>query len=672
MLGKKSPKKIDFLFGHEKFEDLIDHLHLHHKKKRNWLPLIAKAILWSLVLALISALLFGGIMAWKYRGVYGLAMSGKDSLEKSLLSAKLQNFDEMLSDSQSAAAYFSDLLEEIKKLRDNFLLKRIKLADDELADIERLLRGLELISLSMEKSALIGQEFKNVISGQKGANFTEFSREEKQSLLKLIYESGPELNGVKANLELALLELDRVSGRGVLSPLKAKIDEAKGQVRSTIVFLGQMSLASELLPEISGYPKSSAFLVLFQNSDELRPTGGFLGTYGILETDSGDIVRFDTHDIYHMDMPVETGRKLSLTPPDPIKLYLNNKWYMRDSNWSPDWPTAAKQILWFYDQEDSLLPPKDQINDFSGEFNGVIGITPALVKPLLGIIGPVTVAGETYDKNNFTELLEYKVEQDYVNQNISSWERKEVIGSILEEIKVRLFDLPYLRWPEAFGQLSLSASARDLQVYLRDEYLNGLVKEMGMGGEIKEASGDYWLAVDANLGARKSDAVVVKTADYQVRRGVDGLYAKLTLNYAHGGKIDWRTDDYKTYTRVYAPSGSRLIKISGIAKGKAEVGEEGGKAVFGAFFNIKAGTSGQAVFEYKLPAYIDDKIKNGEYQLYIQKQAGSRLSKVKIDFDVGTGVKSYDPANAEKKGQNNLIWSTDLSADKEFLVGFKN
>jgi hypothetical protein len=597
-------------------------------------------------------------------------MSGKANLENSILSAKLADFDRMLEDSQAAAGYFSELLAEVKSLRNNFLLKRVSLADDELADLEHLLTALELISKSMEKTALVGQEFKNVMSGQLGQNFTEFSREEKRSLLKLIYESGPELNGVKANLELALLEMDKIKAQGVLLPLKGKIVEAEGQVRQTTVFLGQMSLASELLPEVSGYPKPSAFLVLFQNSDELRPSGGFLGTYGILETDSGDISRFDTHDIYHMDMPMEAGKKLSITPPDPIRLYLNNKWYMRDSNWSPDWPTSAEKIVWFYKQEDSLLKGKEQINNFKGEFNGVIGITPELVKTMLSIIGPVTVAGETYDQNNFTNLLEYKVEQDYANQNISSWERKEVIGSILEEIKVKMFNLPYSRWTEAFNKLSASAARRDLQVYLFDDYLNGLVQEMGFGGEIKETEGDYWLAVDANLGARKSDSIVVKTASYQVRRGSDGLYAKLTLNYAHGGKIDWRTDDYKTYTRVYVPKGSRLIKVSGIAKGKAEVAEENGKSVFGAFFNIKAGTSGSAVFEYKLPSSLENEIKNGEYKLYIQKQAGSRLGKVEVDFDVSNEIKSYDAPNALLKGQDNLIWSTDLSSDKSFALSF--
>ncbi len=670
MFGRKKHKKIDFLTGHEKIESLIEHLHLHRKKRKNWLKFIIKTIVWLIVACLALSLIFGGYMAWHYRGVYGLVISGKDSLERSFLSAKDQNFDQMLEDSQAAESYFSGLLEDIKELRSNFLLKRIKLADNELSDLEHLSRALSLVSKSMERAALIGQEFKNVMSGQKGQNFTEFSREEKQRLLKTMYESGPEINGVKANLELALLEMDQMQGKGILSPLKGKIGEARDKIESTSEFLGQISLASELLPEISGYPQKSDFLVLFQNSDELRPTGGFLGTYGILETDTGDIVRFDTHDIYHMDMPLEATKKFNVTPPDPIKFYLNNKWYMRDSNWSPDWPTSAKEILSFYKKENDLLPPKDQINDFNGDFNGVIGITPDLVKTLLAIIGPVTVAGETYDQNNFTSLLEYKVEQDYVNQDISSWERKEVIGDILEQIKIKLFDLPYSNWQYAFERLSESAARRDLQVYFKDDYLNGLAKEMGFGGEIKQTDGDYWLAVDANLGARKSDAVVVKTAKYEVHRGVDGLYAKLTLNYSHGGKIDWRTDDYKTYTRVYAPAGSRLIKITGMNKGKAEVGEENGKAVFGGFFVIKAGSSGSAVFEYKLPQSIEEKIKNGQYKLYIQKQAGSRLNKVEVDFDAGNAIESYDPVNAELKGQNSIVWSTDLSSDRNFLINF--
>jgi hypothetical protein len=671
MFGKKhKKKKIDFLSAHSRLDDLINNLPFHRRPKKNWPAIIAKFLFRFFIAVIILSVVSGGILLWRYRGLYDLAISGKNSLEETIASAKGQDFGKMLSSAQAATDYFSRFLSEVKAMRANIILKRLSLADNELADLEHLLKALELVSRSLERTALIGQEISNVSSGIRGNNFSEFSLEEKKFLLKTIYESGPELNGVKANIDLALMEIQAIKGYGILRPLKKKIKEAEGRMMDASEAVGRISLASELAPEIFGYPKQSAFLVLFQNSDELRPTGGFLGTYGILETFNGDIVRFDTHDIYHMDMPLEAGKKMSLVPPEPIKLYLNNKWYMRDSNWSPDWPTSAEKVLWFYYKEDALLPAKDQINRFNGQFDGVVAITPDVVKTLLSIIGPVTVKGETYDQNNFTNLLEYKVEQDYANQDVSSWKRKEVIGDILKEIKIRLFNLPHSQWPDLYQKFFASGEKREIQVYLKDKYLNGLVQEIGWGGEMKSFDGDYWFSVDANLGARKSDSIVVKKAEYQVRNSSDGLRAKLTLNYSHGGKIDWRTDDYKTYTRVYVPAGSRLIKVSGIAKGKAEVGEENGKTFFGGFFNIKAGTSGQAVFEYKLPDDLSQKAKKGEYQLYIQKQAGSRLNDVKVDFDAGYKVKSYDAAGGILNGQNNLIWSSQLLKDKELKIEF--
>ena len=671
MSSRKNPKKLNFLHGHERLEELVEHLHLHHKKKKkNWLGLIWRILAWFFISVFLLGLILAGFLFFRYRNFYDLALSGKSGLESSLLSAKEQNFEEMLSNSQTAAGSFSELLSEIQKLRHNFILKRIKLADGELADLENLLNSLELVSKSMEKVAVIGQELKGVMSGRSGSNFAEFSRDEKRRLLKMIYESGPELNGVKADLELSLLDLERIQGKGVLLPLKGRIAQAKTQLGDSLFFLSKMTLASELLPEFAGYPEKSDFLVLFQNSDELRPTGGFLGTYGILSTDSGDIIRFDTHDIYHMDMPMEAIKKFSVVPPDPIKLYLNNKWFMRDANWSPDWPTASEQILWFYKQEDALLPPKNQINNFKGEFSGVVGITPDFVKTLLSIIGPVTVNGATYTADNFSHLLEYKVEQDYVNQDISSWERKEVIGSILEEIKVKAFNLPYYAWADAFKKIDQGVAAKNVQVYLKNKYLNGLVKEMNMGGEIKNTDNDYLMIVDANLGARKTDSVMTKSAVYEVQQRVDGLYAKVTINYAHGGKIDWRTDNYKTYTRIYVPKDSRLLKISGLTKGKAEVGEEAGKEYFGGFFSVNAGGAGVLTFEYKLPTTLEDKVKNGKYQLYIQKQAGNRLNKIKVDLKTINAIKSYEPVSTELKGQNNLIWSSALPSDKEFIASF--
>jgi hypothetical protein len=671
MFFRKKHKKIDFLKAHEKFDDLINSLHRHQRRKAskalaNFFKYLAVFVLTIIILAGIMS----GLVFYKFKNVYELAISGKNSLQSSIDSAKQNNFSGMNADSLSAENDFARLAVELQNFRNNFLVKNLPVGQNELNDLDNLIKSASLVSKALTKSSSVGEKLNDLLGGKFGLNFAEFTTEQKQSLLKFIYESGPELNGVKADLDLALLDIDQVEAGGLLSPFKFKIADARNKLAETSVFLSQAVLASELLPEFAGYPKQSTFLVLFENNDELRPTGGFLGTYGILQTKNGDLVRFDSHDIYHMDEPMEAGHLLSIVPPDPIKKYLNKNWYMRDANWSPDWPSAAEQITRFYDKENSLLPPKNQINNFSGDFNGVIAITPDFVTSLLDLTGPITIGNEQFNKNNFTALLQYKVEQDLAAQNVTSWQRKEIIGKILAEMKIKLFNLNYSQWPAAAEKLSAAIAQKNILFFTPNDYLEEVIKDLGVGGEIKNTDGDYLMLVDANLASLKTDAVMQRKIDYQVRQKADGLYADLKITYTNTGKADWRTSDYKDYARIYLPQGSVVKSATGFSV-LDKTYNELSKTVVAGLLYVRLGKSAELNISYKLPAYIANRFSQGDYQFYLQKQPGNRIDSVKVDVTASNAIKSYNPSLGVKISGNNIIWNSDLIADKEFTLNFK-
>lgn len=669
MFSQKKHKKIDFLKAHERFEDLIENLHLHRKKKKSnvFLSFLKYLSIFVLVIVVLSGII-AGILFFKFKNVYDLAISARSSLNSSVNSARNKDFGSMGENSLAAENSFTALAAELSALRNNIIFKNLKIGEKELNDIEHIVASAGVVSHSLTKASLIGEQFDNLMGGKFGASFSEFTPEQKAGLLKFIYESGPELNGVKADLELASLNMDQVDGGGLLSPLKGKIDEAKKQIKQASVLIAQAVLASELAPEFFGYPDQSTFLVLFQNNDELRPTGGFLGTYGILQTKSGDIVRFDSHDIYHMDEPMEAGRLLSIVPPDPIRKYLNKTWYMRDSNWSPDWPTSAEQIIWFYNKENALLPPKNQINNFSGSFNGVIAITPDFVESLFDLTGPIVVNGEQFNKENFTTVLQYKVEQDLAAQNVTSWQRKEIVGKILEEIKKRIFNLNYSQWPAAAEKISEAIEQKNILLYFKNNYLENLSQELNAGGEMKTPNGDYFMLVDSNMAALKTDAVMQRSITYKLRQKSDGLYADLKIVYKNTGKEDWRTSDYKDYARIYLPSGSELKSATGFSvldKPYKEVD----KTVVAGLLYVRLGKSTTLDISYKLPAFLANQFSQGNYSLYVQKQPGNRVNSLQVDVMAPSAIKSYNPAGAKVNGSN-IIWNSALETDKEFNLNY--
>lgn len=651
-------------------ESLADNLPLVKKvRRRRHLWRVFKALFLAAVIGVLLLVIVFAAHFMSLKSVMARSLDGKSALENAIGQARGGGFKSAQSEAATAASEFAAAASELKEVKSSPVIRHIGLLRSQVEQLEYLVGSAEMLSRAVREATGFGQELQNLLDGSGQLNYASFSPAEKERVLARIERSAPELNGMKANLDLALINLDRISYPGILWPLKWKIDEIRIQVGEASDLLARLTPLSQILPALSGYPGKATYLVLFQNNDELRPTGGFLGTYGILETHYGDILRFDTHDIYHMDMPVKD--KVSVAPPEPIRQYLNPKWYMRDANWSPDWPTAAQKIDWFYHLEDPLLPPKDQINNFSGEFDGVIAVTPDLAENLLSIVGPVVIDGQEYNERNFVELLQYRVERGFIQLGIPSWQRKEVIGRILKEVKERLLNLPASEWRRVVAIFDRSIAEKDLLVYLKDPVLQSLAREQGWTGEVKQTEGDYLMVVDANLASLKTDAVMNRSISYQLFENGGQLAAKAVISYAHRGRPDWKTSHYQTYTRVYVPQGSRLVRMDG-CQSPVDTYDELGKTVFGCRFMVGFNQVHALALEYELPVRLKQALKSRGYSLVVQKQPGSQVSEVAVDLSFANGIKSYSPVgfSVDFFLGNRLGWTTDGTLDRYFNLSF--
>jgi len=595
--------------------------------------------------------------------LYYQAALGKTNLEQAIALGRQNKLSQVMTAASAAENNFHLSIYRLQEIKDNYFINKSDLLLSQLNNIESLLITAQFLSKAVYNGASFGYSLENLLVGDKKLNFAKFSPENKRKVLSKIYESAPELNGIKANLDLAYLNLERVSLEGLLFPFKEKVKQIENQIQDIRLILEKAVSMSQLLPALTGYPNKVKYLVMLENNDELRPTGGFLGTYGILELWNGEIINFNTHDIYHLDMPVKD--KINVIPPEPIKKYLAPKWYLRDANWSPDWPTAARKIDWFYQTESRLNPAAERIS----EFNGTIALTPKLITDILNITGPVTVEGQSYNQANFQDLLEYRVEKGYLVLGVSSWQRKEVIGEIAKELKNKIFDLPPAGWFKAINALLDNLTAKNLLLYSGDSQLENIIIDNGWGGEVKAVASDYLMVVDANLGALKTDASLNRNLKYEVSQGNNGLFSKLTIGYAHHGQVDWKTSVYKSYTRIYVPPGSRLIKVIGYAPGQVDSGSELGKTWFGFYLTVEPGEIKNFIIEYKLPDAVSSP---DNYGLYIQKQSGKDIEEAVVDLNFLNDIKSYSPASLsiQKVSPARLKWEGELNMDRSFKIVF--
>lgn len=407
-----------------------------------------------------------------------------------------------------------------------------------------------------------------------------------------------------------------------------------------------------LIPAFLGFSRPQTYLVLFLNNTEIRPGGGFIGSYAVLRVNKGKVQILETNGSENLDWSAPEDFKIK--PPPPISTYMKQDyWYFRDSNWSPDFSVSAKNALWFYRFEGGTEGSK---------IDGVIGITPTVVEKMMAISGPLTIDGKEFSSDNFTEDLEYHVEYGYKETGQAVEERKSIIGDLSKALLSKLSSLPPWRWGEIWSSISNLLQEKQIMIFSNNNDLQKILETNDWAGTIKKTESDYLLITDSNLASLKTDLAVKRKITYTLKPSGDNYLAQVKITYDHQGKFDWRTTRYRTYTKIYVPQGSVLVKADGFINEKKEpvasdVSLELDKTVFGGFLSIEPQTKKTLTVEYLLPERINNQIKNNLYTLFVQKQLGTNNNSLTIDLNFGK-------TNNEKT----FFQETDLSVNREFQL----
>lgn len=307
--------------------------------------------------------------------------------------------------------------------------------------------------------------------------------------------------------------------------------------------------------------------------------------------------------------------------------------------------------------------------------DGVIAITPEVIKDLLDVVGQITIDGETFNRETLVDLLEYKVEKGYAEEGLPEIQRKRIIGELALIIRDRLFSLPAAKWPLVLNILKDNLNQKHILIYDKEPQLRDLLRLNNWDGKIIDTDGDFLMVVDANMASLKTDQVMERTIDYYLEERNGNLLARVKINYHHRGEFSWKITRYRDYARVYAPLGSQLLAAQGMMEndkikdpkgtpGRVDQGEEFGKTFFGAFISIEPGESKSLSFEYQLPEEVKNLYyQRGLYNLFIQKQPGTVGHNLTIELDFDKKIKRYLPEQAELAKSKSLIFKGRLFED---------
>ncbi len=566
-------------------------------KTRWYIPLAATTATFLVVLG------FFGFSLWQFKdraeqagpAVYDNFKAG---------AAALFNFDV-----DKAKGFFQQASDDLATLNESAPLKTVPAVLNNLFQISQSAVSLSTELEDLKKNAVA------LMVNKKGA-FLLQKLHKIQELLKSVNILGGQLNKQAAGLGY-------------------NADTEFGKLNSN---LGEADLFLTAFLRWAEAPKKQRLLILFQNPSEIRPAGGFLGSYGIATLFQGNLLELETQDIYDPDGQLD----LKLIPPKPLRS-VTEKWGARDANWFFDYPASAKKVI-------ELLEASKIYSERGIRFSGAIAVNVELIEDLLEIIGPVELPeyNLTVTRENFLKEVQREVEEgaDKVKNN-----PKKILKTLTPMIFAELAKLDEVRKHavlEAFGKRFRN---KDLMVYFKDPAVESYAAELGVGGEVmglpENFTGEYLAVVNANIAGGKSDAFIRQKINFVSSIAADGsIKSSVSVERRHTGdgqKDWWYRATNRDYLQIYATPGSEIKKIRGaterVVKPAVDYVKENyatdrdlaaleasdlafGKKVFASWLHVKAGDLGKIIFEYERKNALDLSEATIPYQFVFEKQSG--------------------------------------------------
>jgi hypothetical protein len=345
--------------------------------------------------------------------------------------------------------------------------------------------------------------------------------------------------------------------------------------------LTQAPQYKDALGWLLGVGQQRSFLVEPMDSAELRSTGGFTGQFGELTFAGGHMAPLKLQNIgayeeNHEGLPggsppiseaIYSKVVNQTAPPAYAAWWPVANFGVRDANVSADFPTTAKIIETYYD------------NEFSRQVSGVILFTPALIKQILQVTGPIYIDqyNETITAQNLEDKLHYYqlnnngIYREQVIEHIKDSElaRKAFTQRVTKQLMDMVFHLPADKLLPMAAQMLQAMKTKDLQIYFDNAQLDSLIAKYGSTDSMdRSTTHDGLYVVQENLSGSKASQYVTTSIKDSVVLDAQGNAThtlNMTLDYQKKGDV-YGADTYRNYVRVYAPEGSTYISGYGFAQ----------------------------------------------------------------------------------------------------------
>jgi hypothetical protein len=472
-------------------------------------------------------------------------------------------------------------------------------------------------------------------------------------------------------ITLAAEQIAKINESAIPPELRARVSLAKKKIQEIAATLNATSQHFPAILKLLGDRYPHRYLILFQNNNEIRPTGGFIGSYAIMDVNDGYIEKLETYDVYDIDGSYGG----IIEPPEEFKAFTSN-WRFRDSNFSSDFELSAKKARWFLETEGG--PTVDT----------VIAINQGLLTDMLEITGPIQVGdfGEL-NSENYNLLLSFVIEGKIWGEEDPKHILKVFVPAFKQEI------LKQENLSKVSSKIYKAIQQKHIMMYSSDEDIQALFESVGLSGKVYENAEDedYLSVINIATGGTKSEQFMEEEIHHHTYIDENGdLIDEVTIQRSHLWTDDiyyeWKSilaeygftempdkiidilgrGENKISMKIYVPEGSKLLESDG-ADVMTKYDKDLKKTYFFTKMKTSPGETSRIWIKYKLPYSLSFE-PAATYKLFVEKQPGSRGSIFTKTMDTHEEVYNLAlyPDEAKLTLAGNVVYATNLVYDRYF------
>ena len=345
-----------------------------------------------------------------------------------------------------------------------------------------------------------------------------------------------------------------------LPPIRQRSAELLAKLDNSRMEVDFLENLLTLYAAAAGFDSGKTYLVLLQNGTELRPTGGFIGSLALASVHDGFISDLKVEDVYTDDGQL----KGHADPPKPIREILGQEhWYLRDSNWDPDFTQSGKTAAWFYQKETNVA------------VDGVIAVSSPFLVDILKATGPINLTDyhDQITADNFYGKSLYYIQTGFFP---GSTQKKDFLGTLLNAIVLKITDDKSLNQVLFMKSLESALTSHDVMMYFNKPQLEQLTEQFGWAGSGIAAkscesiispricAGDFIGTVEANLSVSKINYFISRDKMTRVDIGEDGSVTDtIAIEFTNSSedKNGQGGGVYRNYERFYIPADAQISQI---------------------------------------------------------------------------------------------------------------